>query len=70
MTAIRDMLTEEEAMKKWCPYTKPYNNEIPGQEFDETRCLASNCMFWRWSHQVTNDLPSGFCGAAGLPKYL
>ena len=36
----------------------------------KNKCLASECMFWRWSHQVHNDQPTGFCGAAGLPKYL
>ena len=36
------------------------------------RCLASECMMWRWSHQDAgpNDPPTGFCGAAIAPKYI
>lgn len=67
MTLIRDMLTEDEAKLKWCPLAR--ENRAENDE-SVTDCLGSGCMFWRWSHQVQGDTPLGFCGAAGLPKYL
>lgn len=33
-------------------------------------CVAAKCMFWRWSQQDREGVPTGFCGAAGLPKYI
>lgn len=41
-------MTEDEAKTKWCPaagaraWDRPVRNE-------DTRCLASGCMAWRWS---------------------
>jgi hypothetical protein len=36
------------------------------------KCVGSECMAWRWSHQDTGAVgdPTGFCGVAGLPKYI
>jgi hypothetical protein len=60
-----DLITEAEAEAKWCPLS---NTGRPG----EIRCIASKCMFWRWHPDIedTNDQPTGFCGGAGLPKYM
>jgi hypothetical protein len=64
---MSDMLTEDEAKKKWCPLARDNRSEDDESVVD---CLASGCMFWRWSHQDTNGMPTGFCGGAGLPKYI
>ena len=71
-----DMLTEEQAQTKWCPLVRVSQGPNRPQRIDEDtteshlNCLASNCMFWRWSHQDNDGTPTGFCGGAGLPKYI
>jgi hypothetical protein len=66
---MKDFKTEEEAEKKWCPLYRGLDTE---DEVRKSNCIASECMFWRWSHQDTGptDPPTGFCGAAGLPRYI
>ena len=61
---VRDMLTEDEAKKKICPVIRDQANEF------NMLCMTSSCMFWRWSHQDSNGIPTGFCGGASLPKYI
>ena len=74
--AVRDMLTEDEAKTKWCPQVQVSKGSNRPQRIDEDtiethlNCLASGCMFWRWSHQDSNGTATGFCGAATLPKYM
>lgn len=70
------MMTEDEARKKWCPMVRTglvhgmavnhhIDMEPKGQGVhDETRCIASECMMWRW---ITGDKIEGYCGLAGLP---
>lgn len=60
-------MTEEEAKTKWCPMIRTgmvagmaVNHHVdmqPGGQgvYDETRCIASDCMMWRDS----------YCGLAG-----
>ena len=68
------LLTEEEAMKMWCP--RAHNGS-------DQECIASNCMAWRWFEKSKWDLDmndgkggeevinhhqpdwKGFCGLAG-----
>jgi hypothetical protein len=58
-------MTTDEAAKKWCPYMGAFN----GRNADNTMCISTNCMAWRWvslwdGHKVvvTNK---GYCGLAG-----
>lgn len=66
--ALRDMLTESEAKTKWCPLYR--HNDIEDEVRGGSNCIASDCAFWRWSHQDHNGIPTGFCGGATLPKYI
>lgn len=78
--AVRDMLTEDEAGKCWCPLMSKFDEAHHQTVHHDEKglvstkandsCIASRCMFWRWSHQDRNGIDTGFCGAAGLPKYL
>ena len=78
--ALRDLVTEIEAKTKWCPLARTISTISDGKSGSTVAsnrsatefpyCIASSCMFWRWSHQDTADQPTGFCGGAGLPKYL
>ena len=34
------MMTEKEARKRWCP-----------KGINDSRCIASGCMAWRWAPQ-------------------
>lgn len=62
---MKDFKTEEQAKKLLCPF-------MPMLDESVQLCATSQCMAWRWSHQDTGalDPPTGFCGAAGLPKYI
>ena len=61
-------LTEEEAREKWCPFAREYDIErgiagLAGVNRPTeigARCIASQCMAWRWTVR-----PYGLCGLAG-----
>lgn len=71
-------MTEDEAKKKWCPLVRykfssesdrpSCNRDIfsKGVMEDGTRCIASECMAWRWRV----DYDNGYCGAFGLPGHM
>lgn len=65
-------MTEDEAKTKWCPMVRVemvagiavnrHVADVPDTldgTYDETRCIGSGCMMWKW-HQMTG--PHGFCG--------
>lgn len=65
-------MTEDQARKKWCPMVRTgltagmaVNRHVadgPGETdgvYDETRCVASDCMMWRAYRG------KGWCGLAG-----
>jgi hypothetical protein len=70
--------TEKSARTKWCPMTrtgptasnrekvhKPdYSGAHQHTIYNETRCIASDCMMWRWS---TYQKEEGYCGLAIVP---
>lgn len=59
------MLTEKEAKEKWCPYTYRWVTE---EKRLTTRCIASECMAWRWGKfetEGTENTTKGYCGLAG-----
>jgi hypothetical protein len=67
---------EQEAKNRWCHLTLIA---------DRAKCLASECMAWRWSEypphvyekydaesteiKETPEVRRGFCGLAGQPKF-
>lgn len=73
---MKDFKTEAEAHKIRCHLsfaTGPIPQVVGiGPIHPPAFCIASQCMAWRWSHQDTgaHDPPTGFCGAAVLPKYI
>lgn len=83
-------MTKQEAKEKWCPMVrnimtpqdstwrnKAMTNRLDFVEngFTESRCIASDCMMWRWSivgatvNGVYDDnYPvEGYCGLGGKP---
>ena len=84
-------MTQEEAKTKWCPMVRTglvagmaVNHHAgsrldappQGGVHDETRCVASACMMWRWdslpaSGSVVHAAyePKGYCGLAGAPQH-
>lgn len=86
---ITELLREEEATRKWCPFSRAVylggavqdelggaplltpHNRVGGHEdgidaVDYCRCVASDCMAWRWAEVLTTDKAMvGFCGLIG-----
>ena len=74
-------MTEEEALKKWCPfvrlvvredgnYRETWAQTNRGEDVNcstGTTCIGSTCMAWRWL-QLSEPKESGYCGLAGEPK--
>lgn len=73
-------MTEDRAKEKWCPFSRVALDEGMAANrtasmgrggyadiAEETRCLASGCMAWRWSTIVARApiLSEGHCGLAG-----
>lgn len=81
------MFTEEEAKTKWCPWARTawafddVRNGIfvtanRGTTEDDCRCIASECMAWRWIYRFEHvetgegthhDPKQGFCGLSTKP---
>lgn len=72
------MVTEEEAKKKWCPMVRcagiddddeavrgAGNCDVLSRNPEDCRCIASDCMAWRWSgpqeyeRPIQNEKPGG-----------
>ena len=66
---MKDFHTEDEACELICPYS--YSEPTEDMAGGFSKCCASECMAWRWSHasDAGNNPPTGFCGAFGLPRY-
>ena len=75
-------MTEDEAREKWCPFVRlQYDHPAINRTWDtpnpgKCRCIASDCMAWRWAEQGhdPDDMPgigehpsTGYCGLAGKP---
>lgn len=74
-------MTEPEARTKWCPFARAFspvmdehaetvaaasvNRQESGAD-PWCRCLASDCMAWRWDERHQTEL-NGYCGLAGKP---
>lgn len=80
-------MTEDEAKTKWCPAARILDG-LPGgaatnREGVNVNCVASECMWWRWSERIETEREAymrgtdlrrtlqsttdGFCGLAGKP---
>jgi hypothetical protein len=68
------MMTEEEAKTKWCPMVRTTSNPsgccsinrlYVSSVTTETRCIASECMAWRWFGRGAARPDRGYCGLAG-----
>lgn len=72
-------LTEDEAKKRWCPEARvgsPHataRNRMDGDShalLTGSRCMASQCMAWRWDYNgptFDGSPVNGYCGKAGRP---
>lgn len=64
-------MTEAEARKKWCPFSRvahfdfASNRHPDGAPEREGHCLASSCMAWRTITRSDPDVHLGYCGLAG-----
>ena len=79
------MVTEKEAKLRWCPHVRAANDQnYPAENrtcaegkvlrttppLDWDRCIASECMMWRWESTINymSSEGKGFCGLAGICK--
>lgn len=89
MTAAEVVMDEQEALQRWCPFSRVALIEGMSANrtsslgkggyadiAEETRCLGSGCMAWRWTdiHNAQGQRipmpqgnPDGCCGLAGKP---
>lgn len=71
------LTTEKQAREKWCPWSLTGyrgiglnrmaavdNSDHRAEVLHDTRCIASDCMAWRWSKTLTDF---GHCGLIGIP---
>lgn len=78
---MQDILTEKEAMTRWCPMGR-FNtggdeptsfNRVSGflkDKHPDMMCIASECMAWRLAHKPSaSNEETGFCGAFGVPRH-
>jgi len=66
-------MTEEEARKKWCPMVRfimdrpAQGNLVSNRNCTVNdpwdKCIASDCMMWRWMSKIIRD--KGYCGLGG-----
>ena len=86
------LVTETDARKLWCSFARVVDsineqagvnrrNGMKDQHFPDPKCIASECMSWRWSDWRKEEIPAGgydqqetekltkmgFCGLAGKP---
>lgn len=77
------LLTEDEAKEMWCPFARYSSGTAAANRWKQSeptphalnpvpcRCIASECMAWRWKDQppenkvAGEDSWRGFCGLAG-----
>jgi hypothetical protein len=80
-----ELVTEKEASVLWCPFARSYdasptlpddmiasgtNRQTGGAGDKWCRCIASNCMAWRWDPHpdpFSRTEARGFCGLVGAP---
>ena len=64
-------MMEDQARTKWCPYAR---TDL-GCNWSNTRCIASDCMAWRWYKDNRDEIgmcemdapERGYCGLSGKP---
>ena len=68
------MNTKQEAKKLWCPMIQisaagdGMFGDNRGDGGGSFKCVASECMAWRWDKGPTEGMPrTGYCGLAGKP---
>lgn len=66
-------MSEDEARTRWCPFSRVVkmqgDHPTDAEAYGQTRCIASNCMAWRWEAVgvLSPNNASGYCGLAGKP---
>jgi hypothetical protein len=62
------MTTVTVAREKWCPFARAQwsrgSSPSMAEVTNQTRCITSDCMAWRWSATLKEF---GHCGLAGTP---
>lgn len=57
----------EEAAKKWCPFSRSRNSQLDSNLLQPHRhCLTVNCMAWVDETDYMYDIALGRCGLVSL----
>ena len=59
--------TEEDAKKKCCPMMTRVEKNEPIASDKIIKCIASNCIMWRWKQDMRKPYSLGHCGLARKP---
>jgi len=68
------LMTEKEANARRCLMLEliqaVHVSTAPGGSESPVGCIASNCMWWRWTEKDRQLYgPRGYCGLAARPDY-
>jgi hypothetical protein len=61
-------LNEEDAKKKCCPAMTRIDKNEPIVSDKIIKCIASNCIMWRWKMNMREPYSQGYCGLASKPE--
>ena len=61
-------LKEEDAKKKCCPMMTRIDKNEPIVSDKIIKCIASNCIIWRWKRDMREPYSQGYCGLASKPE--
>ncbi len=61
-------LKEEDAKKKCCPVMTKIDKNEPMVSDKIIKCIAANCIMWRWKMSMRESSAQGYCGLASKPE--
>ncbi len=61
-------LKEEDAKTKCCPVMTRIDENEPIVSDKIIKCIASDCIMWRWKKSMQEPPSQGYCGLSSKPE--